>query len=288
MDENQIEVSTATTVSSRSILEKISFIVLFIASFFSPIFFVPASFISTQFGTSLMFATAVILTTLIMIISAFGAGSIQLPTNKKYIFWLYTIVPIVYILAGLANCFSRMTFQGYTFDISTVGFIVLGFVYMFFVSLLFTEKNRIFYSYFAFVVSSLLLALFLVLRIFFGAGFLSFGIFTTLTSTPIGNWNNVGIFFGIGAILSLLTYEMLSVSKFMKILLTVALVLSLFFLSFVNFSIIWIILAVCSLLFILYGIWTRRKNGEMPLLSSFDWKKKFLSLPLYPVIIFGS
>ena len=279
MDENQIEIQT---VDDRSILEKISFVALFIASFLSPIFFVPASFISAQFGTSLLFATAVILTTLLMIVSAFGAGSLRLP-RKKYIFWLYALVPIIYILAGVANGFSRMSFLGYTFDISTVGFIVLGFVYMFFVSLLFTEKNRIFYSYFAFVVSSLLLSLFLVLRMIFGAGFLSLGIFTSLTSTPIGNWNNVGIFFGIGAILSLLTYEMLSVSKFMKILLTVALILAVFFLAFVNFNIIWIILAVCSMLFILYGIWSRHKDGMgMPV----GWKAKFLSMPLYPSLVF--
>jgi cytochrome c-type biogenesis protein CcmH/NrfG len=284
MDENQIEISDTTiTVPNRNILEKISFALLFLASFLLPIFFVPASFISTQFGTSLLFATAVILTTLLMIISAFGAGSLRLPTNKKYIIWLYALVPVVYILAGVANGFSRMTFLGYTFDISTVGFIVLGFVYMFFVSLLFTEKNRIFYSYLAFVLSAILLALFLILRIVFGVSFLSFGIFTALTSTPIGNWNNVGIFFGIGAILSLLTYEMLSVSKFMKILLLVALLLSLLFLSFVNFGIIWIILSVCSLLFILYGIWSRRKDGfNVPV----GWKAKLKSLPLYPSLVF--
>jgi tetratricopeptide (TPR) repeat protein len=217
-----------------------------------------------------------------MIISAFGVGSFRLPTNKKYIFWLYTIVPVVYILAGFANGFSRMTFLGYTFDISTVGFIVLGFVYMFFVSILFTEKNRIFYSYFAFVVSAILLALFLILRMLFGTGFLSFGIFTSLTSTTVGNWNNVGIFFGIGAILSLLTYEMLSVSRFMKILLSAALILSLLFLSFVNFGIIWIILAICSLLFILFGFWSHRKAGDMPV----GFKAKFLSLPLYPSLVF--
>ena len=283
MDENQIEISPVAVAGDRSVLEKISFALLFLASFLLPIFFVPASFISTQFGTSLLFATAVILTTLLMIIHAFGSGALRLPTNKKYIIWLYTLVPVVYILAGVANGFSRMTFLGYTFDISTVGFIVLGFVYMFLVSFLFAEKNRIFYSYLAFVLSALLLSLFLVLRIIFGAGFLSFGIFNTLISTPVGNWNNVGIFFGIGVILSLLTYEMLSVSKFMKILLLVALILSLLFLSFVNFGIIWIILSVCSLLFILYGIWSRRKEGfNVPV----GWKAKLKSLPLYPSLVF--
>lgn len=278
MDENQVE---TPSLLGRSLLEKISFVVLFLASFLIPIFFVPMSFITTQFGTSLLFASAVILTTLLIIVSAFGSGSLTLPTNKKYIFWLYALVPVIYILAGLSNGFSRMTFLGYTFDISTVGFIVLSFVYMFFVSLLFTEKRRIFYSYFGFVVSAIIIALFLLLRMIFGVGFLSFGIFTTLTSTPLGSWNNVGIFFGIGVILSLLTYEMFSVSRFMKILLTLALVLSLFFLFFVNFSTIWIIVAICSLLFILYGIWNRRKLG-LPV----GWKEKLLSLPLYPVIVF--
>ncbi len=212
----------------KSLLDKISFVILLLISFLVPIFFIPASFISTQFGTSLLFAFGVILVILIYILSALVYGQMEIPKSSKYILWSMLLVPAFYSLAGIANGFSRMSFFGYTFDISTVGFILLAFAYLFLVSIIFRKKERILYSYFAFVLSAVLLSLFLLIRIIWGSGILSFGLFTSLTSTTLGSWNNVGIFFGISAILSLLSYEMLSLKKLMHILLSVTLALSLF------------------------------------------------------------
>src|SRR3989344_3446372 len=200
----------------------------------------------------------------------------------KYIIGFLTVVPIAYALAGIANGFSRMSFLGYTFDISTAGFIMLSFGYLFLVSLLFRSKSRIFYSYFVFLLSSIILSIFLLVRIIFGAEVLSFGLFNTLTSTMIGSWNNVGIFFGICALLSLLTFEMIQGSKFMKILLSLALLLSLFFLALVNFSIIWVILAITAFLFILYRMFSAQ--SAYPSQTSFG--KKLSKIPLYSSIVF--
>ncbi|KKR31542.1 MAG: hypothetical protein UT65_C0023G0001, partial [Parcubacteria group bacterium GW2011_GWF2_39_8b] len=110
---------------------------------------------------------------------------------------------------------------------------------------------------------------------------LSFGLFNTLTSTMIGSWNNVGIFFGICALLSLLTFEMIQGSKFMKILLSLALLLSLFFLALVNFSIIWVILAITAFLFILYRMFSAQ--SAYPSQTSFG--KKLSKIPLYSSIV---
>jgi len=245
-------------IGRSGLLEKIAYGVLLAATFLSPIFFVPVSFISTQFGTSLLFAFGTIVAVLLYIIATLTSGSIVLPRMAKYMIGSIAVVPLCYALAGIANGFSRMSFFGYTFDESTVGFILLAFVYLFLVSMLFRTKNRILYSYFFFVLSSLVVALFLALRLVFGAKILAFGMFTDLTSTVIGSWNNVGIFFGISAILSLLSHEMLRVSKFMKAILLAALFVSLFFLALVNFGAVWIILGICSLAFILYSFFNSK------------------------------
>ena len=276
-----MEENHTTSGVDISFFDKISFIILLGITFLAPLFFVPVAFISTQFGTSLLFAFGVITVIIIYIISSLASSSIDLPKPAKYVIGFTAIVPVVYILAGIANGFSRMSFFGYTFDISTVGFIVLAFAYLFLISILFREKNRIFYSYLAFVASSLIFSLFLLIRIIFGANVLVFGMFTNLTSTVVGSWNNVGIFFGIGAILSFLTYQMLSLSKIMKIILTVTLLLSLFFLALVNFGIVWIIVAVCSFLFILYSLFSSGTD-----FATTSWKKKLLQIPLYPFIVF--
>ncbi len=262
--------------------DKVSFVILLALVFLIPIFFVPASFISLQFGTSLLFAFSSILLILLYIISGLLSGSLDLPHPAKYILGFLSLVPIVYVLAGIANGFSRMSFFGYTFDINTVGFVVLAFIYMFFVSLTFRDKHRIFYSYFVFVISSLILSIFIIARIIFGAKFLAFGMFTDLTLTPIGTWNNAGIFFGIGAILSLLTYQMLPVSRVIKTILSLALLLSLVFLALVNFKVVWIILGICSFLFILYNIF----NSNSVSFSSLPLQRKLRKIPLYPLIVF--
>lgn len=260
----------------QTFFDKLIFGVLLAVTALAPIFFVPASFISPQFGTSLLFAFGVMVALCAYLLNLLLKGKIDLPKFALYILPCIAVVPLVYALAGYANGFSRMTFFGYTFDISTVGFIALGFLYLFLVSLAFKEKNRIFYSYFAFLISSLILSLFLLSRIIFGVDFLSFGKFTDLTMTPIGTWNNVGIFFAVGAILSMISFEMVRVSHFMKILLSLALLLSLFFLTLVNFPAVWWALAACSFLFILFFVFNREHGGKSPLST----------LPLSPSIVF--
>ncbi len=259
--------------------EKASFYILLVISSLIPIFFVPAAFVSTQFGTSLLFAYGTIVSIILYIIRAMMSGSLDLPRPVKYMLGFTALVPIAYTLAGIANGFSRMSFFGYTFDIGTVGFIVLGFIYVFLVSMYFKTKTRVFYGYFGFFIASIVLALFLLIRIIFGADVLDFGIFSTLTSSMVGSWNNVGILFGAGAILSLLTYEMAKVSTFIKVILTIALVVSLFFLALVNFGTIWVIVGLTAFLFILYGLFN---NGHM---GSTSFGEKVKSIPVYPSIV---
>ncbi|MEQ1561452.1 MAG: tetratricopeptide repeat protein [Nitrospira sp.] len=281
MQENIRENQVAVTTNKKSLFEKISFVLLLAVTFLTPIFFVPASFISTQFGTSLLFASGVIASILVYVVSGLIYGSLDLPRPSRYVLGFLSLVPIVYALAGVSNGFSRQAFFGYTFDINTVGFIILGFTYIFLVSVIFRSKQRIFYSYLSFVVSSLLLSLFLLVRIIFGTKFLAFGLFGDVTSTMVGSWNNVGIFFGIGAILSVITYQMVNISRFMKVLVSVALALSIFFLALVNFAMVWIIVGISSFLFILYCIFSSKSNNQEPL----SMGQKLSKVPLYTLAV---
>src|SRR3989344_2809651 len=277
MEENY----TRMVQKGEPVFDRISYVILLGVTFLAPIFFVPVAFISTQFGTSLLFAFGVIVSILLYIISGLASGQLDLPEPAPYVVGFIGVVPFAYALAAIANGFSRMSFLGYTFDIATAGFIMLSFVYLFLVSLSFRSKSRIFYSYFAFVLSSIIFAIFLLVRIIFGAKVLSFGIFNDITSSMIGSWNNVGIFFGIGVILSLLTYEMVRGGRLLRALLSVALLLSLFFLALVNFTAVWIIVAICAFLFILYSIFSSQiASGETK-----SMLKRLRHVPLYSSIV---
>ena len=258
------------------------FWILLGTTFLVPIFFLPATIFSTQFSTSLLFSFGVVLSIIIYSVCNFLLGSFDLPKQSKYFVVSISIIPLVYLLAGIANGFSRASFFGFTFDFHAVGFILLGFAYLFLVSVLFKQKERIFHSYFAFLISFVLLSLFVIIRMIFGADVFSFGIFTSITSTPVGSWNNLGIFFGIGLLLSLFTFEMVNVSRFMKVLLSIAILLSLFFLVLVNFNVIWIIVAICSFLFVVYEIFSFQGFSSED--SSF--KDKIKKIRLYPLVVF--
>src|SRR3989339_544409 len=268
-----------SNLKKKSFWDRVTFGILLGVSFFAPVFFVSADFISTQFGTSLLFSLGVILALLVYIVSALFYGEVELPSPSRYVLGVTALVPVVYLLAGVANGFSRMSFFGYTFVISTVGFIILGFAYLYIISVVFNSKTRIFYSFFAFVVSALILSIFLLIRIIWGSDILSFGVFNTVTTSMLGSWNNVGIFFGVGVILSLLTHEIAEVSRIMRVLLVVSLALSLFFLALVNFGILWIIVGITTFLFIVYSLYGLQS-------SSLSLKQRIKRTPKLTSIVF--
>ncbi|KND48320.1 MAG: Tfp pilus assembly protein PilF [Parcubacteria bacterium C7867-003] len=280
MDANETNLVTGST-SKVALLNKLSFWVLLAVTALIPIFFLPISFISTQFGTSLLFSFGVIVSAVLYIVSGIVNGSLDLPKPAKYVLGFSAVVPVVYFLSGIYLGFSRMAFFGYTFDISTVGFILLAFVYMFLVSVLFRDKKKMVQAYTAFGVSSVIFALFVLIRIFAGADTLSFGLFTVTTATMLGSWNNIAVLFGIGVILSLITLDMVRVSKLMKVLLFVGLVVSLFFVSLVNFTLVWGVLAVCSFILILYKMFSANTSFA-PVQS---WKSRLARVSVVPLVV---
>lgn len=262
--------------SKAALLNKVSYWILLAVTALLPVFFLPISFISTQFGTSLLFSFGVIIASILYIVSGIKNGSLDLPKPARFVLGFSALVPIIYVLAGVSNGFSRMAFFGYTFDINTVGFMVLAFVYMFLVSILFSDKQKVVKGLMAFSVSTVLFGLFLVIRLITAGKALSFGIFTNTTSSMLGSWNNVGILFAISALLSLLTLEMnRGMSKVMKGLLFAGLAVSLFFVALVNFNAVWGILGLTSFLFILFRMFSLYSDNPEPI----TWGKRLSKIP---------
>jgi len=143
---------------------------------------------------------------------------------------------------------------GYGFEIGTVVSMVLFATLFFLASQLFQKKERMFISYFGFLVSGVLLAIFQGLRILMGADSLTLNVLSSGVANLVGNWNDLAIFFGAMTMLSLVTLEMLQVKKMFTILLHAVLIVSLVFLMIINFSTLWIVLGVFSLVFFLYLI----------------------------------
>ena len=234
------------------ILDRVAYWFLLSLSLILPLFFVPSASFPFQFSKMILVSFLVFGAFGLWTISRLKDGRFIFPATK--IFFAGLLVLVVSLASALFSDSVRESLLGQSLELGTVGAMVLMFLLMFLVSLLFHLKNHIFYAYFLFFSSFFVISLFHILRFILGADFLSFGIFTDITSNAVGKWNDLAIFSGLITLLSLITLELISLSRFWKVLAYLALVISLIFLAVVNLSLVWYVLAVFGLIFIVYII----------------------------------
>lgn len=237
---------------SGNAIEKIAYGILGIVLFLLPFFFIPSQVVSLQMSKGLVLSTGVVLALALFIVSLIKSAQVSVPRNLLSLALI--ILPIVFLVSSLMNGAKENQLIGFPYDMGTVSFMFFVAVLALLVGQVFRSKERIFYSYLTFFASFGLVMLFQLSRLFFGPETLSFGIFTASVSNLLGNWNDLGVFFAVSTLLSLMTLEMLELNKMLKSLVWAVFVSSLAFLAVVNFSTGWIVLAVFSLLFFLYLI----------------------------------
>jgi tetratricopeptide (TPR) repeat protein len=247
------EISPASVhVVRKASLEKISFIILGVVALILPFFIIPSQYFGIGLSKGLLVSVGVLASFAMYLISLIRDGRFEFPKNLAILSVL--LVPLVFFVSAIANGFSQQSVIGLFFENGTVTSVFLGFLFLFLVSQLFRSKERIFYSYLGFFASFGIIALYHIVRILLGADILSFGYLVNQTSNLIGSWNDLALFFGATAVLSIVTLEMVALNKLFKVLIYVAFALSLVFLVIVNFSTVWYVLAVFSLIVFLYVI----------------------------------
>lgn len=242
---------TDTTVVKSSLsLERLSYLIIVVTVVLIPFFFVPLRYFPYQLGKGLLISSAILASFIIYLISLIKSGKISIP--KNLFFLSVFLLPIVALLSAIVNSKLDSGFLGFSFQVETVSFLILGAVLIYLLSELFSSRERSFYAYVGFFLSFALVSLFELVRIVGGPETLSFGLFINSASNLIGNWNDLGVFFGAGAILSLMSLDMLNLSKRFKLISYIVFIVSLVFLVIVNFSVAWILLAVFCVIYFLY------------------------------------
>ncbi len=171
------------------------------------------------------------------------------------------------VIAGAASALLsgdvRDAFFGNFLENQTVAFLIaLALIVTVSMNVL-TNRRMIYRLYVLLSLSTLLLALFHIIRIFFGANALSFGVFGgNQVLTPVGSWNDLAIFFGLTILLSIVALEQLPLVKQGKILFGVVTVFALMMLAIVNFSPVWYVLGIVSLIVLIYSLARDRMTPE--------------------------
>jgi tetratricopeptide (TPR) repeat protein len=216
----------------------------------SPVFFMPGLWASLGFDKALM---GVVLASVALIVLSF------LALRKKRVNTVLPIPLMVFwgvvltaLLSALLSGDIQDAIRGSVFEPQTVGFMVLMGIVMSLALVFQGSKIMSIKALAVFGVVAALLLLYNVLRIFFGAAFLNFGSFGSVTVSPIGGFNDLAIFAGLTIILSLITLLQLPLKSSLQYAVSGLISLALIVLAVVNFFNIWIIIGFFGLLLLVY------------------------------------
>lgn len=245
-------------------LRQISEIILIITCGLFPIFFLPITSLPFDFGKILIFISGIGLSFLVYAMAVLRSGNLSFRLSLP-ILGLWLIAAATTLSAVVSDDFND-SFLGNVLESQTAMFALLLAVSASVVGVFARSKQSVIKLYSLLIFSAGVLSVWHLSRLIFGEGFLSLGIFTSATSTPIGGWNGLAIFYGLIILLSLLAMRMLPLAKVARIGVIVSTVLSLLMLALINFMVVWYILAAVSALMLLHGLvrnlWQRDERSE--------------------------
>lgn len=230
--------------------DAVSFTVVLVTIFFMLVAFVPTAIVPFLSTKILVLYVGILLSLAFFLGDVLKRGRVSLPVS--YIFAPLVAIPVVYIASSLASESPVSGLVGAMLNVQTTVFMLAMVVLVVLTTILFRDKNRIFYSYILFFIAFVVVVLFQIAKLILGGDIISFGVLTTPTSNLVGTWYDFGVLMASVALLSLITLEMLPVGKKFKIVLHGVLGIALAFLVLVDFSLLWILVGFFALFFFVY------------------------------------
>ncbi len=250
-----------------------------------PLFFIPSVTAPFEYTKVFLVVAGLLVALVLYSLSVLRSGVVSVGVSYTLLA-LWGVVGMSFASSLLSGDFKD-SLVGDLFSIhSTVFVAILALIPTVWV-LLKSNKASVMRMYVLFAVSTLVLVIFHVLRLIFGAEFLSFGIFTSNVSTPVGSWNDLALFLGLTIILSLVALEQLNLTRAGQLLFAGVTLVSLFMLGVINFFIVWLILGLTSLVMVVYSLGKERFTGSQ--LSFTPSVRTFNSTALATtLIVFGA
>lgn len=236
---------------NSNLFDKLSLVVLFFVLVLLPVFFLPFTNIPLETSKGLLLVLGISLSVVFWALARFFDRQLSFPKSKV----LLAGIGVVFftLLSAFFSSNYAVSFFGIMFDLGSFWFIFSGFVLFLMFSIYFNTKERSRIVLFGMVLSMAVLFLFQIAYLFFPNIF-SLGILEGKTGNIIGSWNVLGILAGFASFLSISIIEFFPLRRARKIFLSVLLLISLFFISLTNFSLVWCVLGILSLIVFVYKI----------------------------------
>jgi tetratricopeptide (TPR) repeat protein len=234
------------------LLKKISRNILVIVAGLFPILFLPLPFIAVGYTKYLILILGVALAVIFYFLASLREG--RLDVNLQWgIVALWGVSAVTFAAAAFSGDFYDSVFSDGLSGSSAIFVAALAFIVSA-MGILSSSKQSTFRLFTLMALSALLLALFQIVKVMLGEGAISLTQLSSGTSSLLGDWNSLAIFFGLVILLSLVALEQLPLSKASKLTLVALSVVSLLILMLVNFKVVWTILLAVSFMILLYGL----------------------------------
>lgn len=217
--------------------------ILLLGIFLTPLLALPIFNFSLEVPRKFFLMGAVITAFCLWFLARFKEGKIRLTKNLPM-----TTGGIFLILALISSLLSSSriaSLVGIGFESGTLLSLVVLFSLMFLIAEYSRSKQKFLNVYLGLFIVFAIAFLFQAIRLFFG-NFLPWQIFDNGAINLIGKWNDLGVFAGLVSLSSVVMLELfpLKDAKMMKNFIWGGLVASILTLALVNFTLIWIVLAV--------------------------------------------
>lgn len=263
---------------------KTSFLVTLVLIFLLPIFFIPGGALNLEIAKSALFSFGVIVATLVFLYEVWQEGKLNIPWHP--FLFVVALMPVIYALSALLSTPSSLSLLGYNFEVGTFGFILFGSVVLILAAMLFSDTSRIFQALGVFYVSMLIVALLVLIKLFFGGDMLVWGNFLGKTGNPIGNWTDLAVSFGLLSAITALTIGMIPMKRLFRIIAYLIFILSTVILVIINFLIAFILtLAVSIFLFLYFSKMEKHFFNTSPATSSMS--DRFIFRPTFLPVVLG-
>jgi tetratricopeptide (TPR) repeat protein len=232
-------------------LDKISFWSLFLVIVLLPVFILPFTQIPVETSKGLLLVVGLVVSVIFWMAARLSEKKVNFPKSTLLLSGVGVV--LIFLLASIFSKVPQVSFFGTMLDIGSFWFILCCFLLMFLSSVILRDSGKAKSVLFGTLLSFMVVLVFQGLR-FLSPGLSLGGVLIAKTDNILGSWNTLGLFAGFASTISLFLIEFVSISKAVKWMLGVCILLSLVLVAAVNFSLIWVLVGVFALLIFIYKV----------------------------------
>ncbi len=257
---SEIEVSESTNKLSPR-LDAIARSIIIAVTLLLPLFVLPTSWLPLPMVKATILSFGVLSALIIWSVARLNEHRVDLPNT--HVLWAALALVAGYFLTSILSSNVLHSLIGFGFERDTL-LSMLSFVgFLAVVALTTTKPGHILRLQKSMLLGFLLLGIFQIIRITFGADATLPSLFSNdPTVTLLGSWNDLAVFSGLAVIMALSSLALFSYKKIARGGLYAVLAVALFLLVVVNLTVVWATLAVITFMLAIYIFSDASYDGE--------------------------